>query len=80
MWVHLGVAGLVEHAAQSQASEGPSIAPYLLVLAAGFAAGAYGHAAKARWLVAVGILLIIVAIVLFQLEIRNEPDNPPPGV
>jgi hypothetical protein len=78
MWVHLS--RLAELAAQAQGNEGPSIAPYLIVLAAGFAAGAYGHAAKARWLVAIGILLIIAAIVLFQLEVRNEPDNPPPGV
>jgi mannose/fructose/N-acetylgalactosamine-specific phosphotransferase system component IIC len=75
MWVWAG-----ELAAQAQASEGPPLAPYLFVLAIGFAVGAYGHAAKARWLIAIGILLIIAAIVLFQLEVRNEPDNPPPGV
>jgi hypothetical protein len=74
------VSGLDVLAAQAQGAEGPPVGPYLIVLIAGFAAGAYGHAAKARWLVAIGILLIIAAIVLFQLEIRNEPDNPPPGV
>jgi hypothetical protein len=78
MWALLS--GLAELAAQAQGAEGPPLAPYLVVLAIGFAVGAYGHAAKSRVLIALGILLIIAAVVLFQLEVRNEPDNPPPGV
>lgn len=53
----------------------------MVLLIAGFALAAYGHAAKARWLVALGIGMVVLAAVLFQLEIRStSPQDLPPGV
>ncbi len=55
--------------------------PYIVGLFAGFLLGAYGHAAKSRVLVAVGIIMILVVLVLFQIAIQNVgPETPPPGV
>jgi hypothetical protein len=51
--------------------------PYLVLLGIGFAVGGYGHLAKLRWLVIVGILLILAATVLFQVALRTLPN--PPG-
>ena len=55
------------------------LAPYLGVLALGFLVGAWGGAARSPFAIALGIAIIIVAVVLFQLEVNDLPDNPPPG-
>jgi hypothetical protein len=52
------------------------LAPYVAVLAAGFAIGAWGQAAKVPLAVAIGILLIMLAVVLFQLRANDFPDLP----
>ncbi len=52
------------------------LAPYAAVLAAGFAIGAWGQAAKVPLAVAIGILLIVLAVVLFQLRANDFPDLP----
>lgn len=44
------------------------LAPYLAMLAAGFLVAAWGQAAKAPLAVALGILIIIGSILLFQFE------------
>jgi hypothetical protein len=76
------VSALLAAAAQAEGSgDGVSVFPALLILVVGFALGAYGHAARARWLVALGILIVIAAIVLFQAEVRTDaPERLPPGV
>jgi hypothetical protein len=58
-----------------------NVAPFLAMLISGFALAAYGHAAKNRWLIGIGIAMILVAAILFQLEIRvASPQDLPPGV
>ena len=55
------------------------LAPYLGILALGFLVGAWGSSARSPFAIAFGIALIMLAIVLFQLEVHDLPDNPPPG-
>ena len=44
------------------------LAPYLALLAAGFLVAAWGQAAKLPLAVALGIMIIIGAVLLFQFE------------
>jgi hypothetical protein len=52
-------------------------APYLVLLIIGFVVGGYGQLARMRWLVVFGILLILAAIVTFQIALQTLPK--PPG-
>lgn len=51
--------------------------PYLILLGIGFLVGGYGHLAKWRWLVVFGILIILAAVISFQVAIQTLPS--PPG-
>jgi hypothetical protein len=51
--------------------------PYLALMIIGFVVGAYGHAGRFPWLVAAGILIVVAAVVAFQLAIQVLPQ--PPG-
>jgi hypothetical protein len=51
--------------------------PYLILLGIGFLVGAYGHLAKLRWLIIFGILIILAAVVSFQVAVKTLPS--PPG-
>ena len=65
------VAGILPH----------SVGPYLVMMCLGFGIGAYGHLARLRWMVAVGILLILLATLIFPLAVvvtNNSPAPPPP--
>jgi hypothetical protein len=75
------VSGLTALAAQAQAATGgANNLPYVILLALGFAVGAWGHAAKLRWLIALGIGLIVLAMTLWQLDVfNNSPQYVPPG-
>jgi hypothetical protein len=75
------VSGLAALAAQVQeAAGGANNVPYIVLLALGFAVGAWGHAAKLRWLIALGIGLIVLAMTLWQLDVfNNSPHYVPPG-
>jgi hypothetical protein len=42
----------------------------------GFLVGAWGQAAKVPLAVAIGILLIMLAVALFQLQVNEFPDLP----
>jgi hypothetical protein len=55
------------------------IEPYVGLMLAGFAVGAAGHVFRLRWLVAVGILMIFLATLLFPIAINlfNEDPEPP---
>jgi hypothetical protein len=55
-----------------------SIGPYIGLMVAGFIIGALGHAARARWLVAVGVILILLATLLFPFALQVLSDEPPP--
>lgn len=57
-----------------------SIGPYIGLMVAGFVVGAFGHAAKSRWLVAIGVIMILLATLLFPIALQLFEDEPPrPG-
>jgi hypothetical protein len=57
-----------------------TIEPYLGMMAAGFLVGAYGHLIRSRWVVAVGVILIFLATLLFPIALQLFEDDPvPPG-
>jgi hypothetical protein len=55
-----------------------SIGPYLGLMGAGFAVAVIGHLSRSRWLVAVGVIMIFLATVLFPLALQLTTDEPPP--
>ncbi len=58
-----------------------SVGPYLVMMCLGFVLGAYGHLARMRWLVVIGILLILLATLVFPLAVvvtNNSPEAPGP--
>lgn len=80
-WEPVSGAALAWLAIQAQAAGETNVAPYLALLISGFALAAYGHAAKTRWLIGLGIAMIVLAVALFQIEIRStSPQDLPPGV
>ena len=55
-----------------------SIGPYLGLMIGGFLVAIYGHMARSRWLVAVGVIMILLATLLFPLALQFFADEPPP--
>lgn len=55
-----------------------SIEPYLALMAAGFLLGAYGHLIRSRWVVAVGVIMIFLATLLFPIALQLFAEEPPP--
>ena len=55
-----------------------SIGPYVGLMIGGFVIAIYGHLARARWLVAIGIIMIFLATLLFPLALQFFADEPPP--
>ena len=53
------------------------LAPFLVVLAAGFLVGAWGQSARVPVAVIAGILLVILAIGGFFIENSSGPDQSP---
>jgi hypothetical protein len=60
----------------AQATTLSDLAPYVAILVAGFALGAWGQAAKVPLAVAAGIALVILAVILFQLDVSDFPGLP----
>ena len=56
-----------------------ALGPYLGLMIAGFLVGWYGHALRSNWLIALGIVLILAAVVLLQVAISSEDGRVPPG-
>jgi hypothetical protein len=57
-----------------------SIGPYIGLMIGGFIVGAIGHASRSRWLVALGVIMILLATLLFPLALQFFEDEPtPPG-
>ena len=56
-----------------------SLGPYLALVLIGFAVGTLGHLTKLRWLVGVGIALIVVGALLlpFAAGIPSREKSPP---
>jgi sulfite exporter TauE/SafE len=55
-----------------------SIGPYVGLMLAGFAVAIIGHLSRSRWLVAVGVIMIVLATLLFPLALQLTTDEPPP--
>jgi hypothetical protein len=55
-----------------------SVGPYILLMGIGFAVAILGHLAGSRWLVAVGVIMIFLATLLFPLALQIFSDEPPP--
>jgi hypothetical protein len=55
-----------------------SIGPYIALMLAGFAVAIVGHLARSRWLVACGVIMILLATLLFPLALQITTDEPPP--
>ncbi len=51
----------------------PSLAPYVIGMALGFAVGAFGHVIKSRTLIATGIGIIFAVAVLLPLLRVGDP-------
>jgi hypothetical protein len=51
--------------------------PYIVLMLIGFALGILGHLAGARWLVAVGVILIFLGALLFPLLANVTTENRP---
>jgi hypothetical protein len=63
-----------------EATGGANNGPFVALLVVGFVVGAWGHLSKLRVLIAIGIGLIVLAIVLWQLDVfHNSPHYVPPG-
>ena len=55
-----------------------TIEPYLALMIGGFLVAIYGHMARSRWLVAIGIIMVLLATLLFPLALQFFADEPPP--
>ena len=55
-----------------------SIGPYIGLMGAGFILGAIGHLIRSRWLVALGVIMIFLATLLFPIALQLFADEPPP--
>jgi hypothetical protein len=51
--------------------------PYIALMLIGFVTGILGHLAGARWLVAVGVILIFLGALLFPLLANVTTENRP---
>ncbi|HWT91304.1 MAG TPA: hypothetical protein VN179_09325 [Solirubrobacterales bacterium] len=54
--------------------------PYIALMLGGFAVGILGHLTRARWLVAVGVILIFLGALLFPLVANVTTDDRPPPI
>ena len=53
---------------------------YIALVLVGFAIGTCGHLFKLRWLVGIGIALIVLGALLFPLVANLTSDNRPPPI
>ena len=52
--------------------------PYATLMLLGFCVGILGHITRSRWLVAIGIALIVVGAFLLPLVLKASTDDEPP--
>lgn len=55
-----------------------TIEPYIALMLAGFVVAIWGHGMRSRWVVAVGIMMIFLATLLFPLALQIFSEEPPP--
>ena len=54
-----------------------TITPYISLMIVGFFVGSFGHLAKSRFLVGIGIAMIFAATLLLPLAVIATEDEPP---
>jgi hypothetical protein len=53
--------------------------PYVSLMLLGFVVGILGHLTRSRWLVAIGLMLIVIGAFLLPLVLKvTTSDEPPP--
>ena len=55
-----------------------NIDPYLTMMLVGFVISILGHITRIRWVVVIGILLIVLATLVFPLTRVATEETPPP--
>ena len=59
-----------------------TVAPYAALMGVGFLIAIFGHMSGSKWTVAIGIIVIMLATLLFPLALEilteNEPARPGP--
>jgi hypothetical protein len=57
-----------------------TIEPYLVLMGLGFFVAIWGHGMHSRWVVAIGLIMVFLAVLLFPLALQLFSDEPtPPG-
>lgn len=57
-----------------------SIGPYLALMGVGFFVAAWGHGMKSKWVIAIGLIMVFLATLLFPIALQIlEEEPPPPG-
>jgi hypothetical protein len=54
-----------------------TITPYISLMIVGFFVGSFGHLAKSRFLVGIGIAMIFAATLLLPLAVIATEEEPP---
>jgi hypothetical protein len=55
-----------------------SIGPYIILMGVGFVVAILGHLSRSRWMVAIGLIMIFLATLLFPLALQLFSEEPPP--
>lgn len=55
-----------------------TIEPYLILMGLGFLVAMWGHGMRSRWVVAVGLIMVFLAVLLFPLALQLFSEEPPP--
>ena len=58
-----------------------STGPYVVMMMAGFALAIFGHLSRSRWLVAIGIIVIFLAVAALPIVLNlfgEAPESPGP--
>jgi hypothetical protein len=55
-----------------------SFGPYATLMLLGFVIGILGHLTGSRWLVTIGVILIIIGAWLLPLALKASTDDEPP--
>jgi hypothetical protein len=52
--------------------------PYVTLMLLGFVVGILGHLTRSRWLVAIGVMLIVIGAFVLPLLLKASTDDEPP--
>ncbi len=55
-----------------------SIGPYIALMGLGFFVAVWGHGMKSKWVIAIGLMMVFLATLLFPIALQILEDEPPP--